>query len=144
MEQELSVKIAEKLKDAELRPTRQRIMLGSLLWGSAEDRHITAEILHKEAQHAKMNISLATVYNTLHQFVEVGLLREVSVDASCSYFDTNTTVHHHFVCEETGELADIPADLLDLSTLPTPPCGGDITGVDVVIHVKPKLQSVHA
>lgn len=138
MEQKLSVKIAEKLKNVGLRPTRQRIMLGGLLWGSAGDRHVTAEILHKEVQQAKMNISLATVYNTLHQFVQVGLLREVSVDSGSSYFDTNTIAHHHFVCEQTGELADIPADLLDLSSLPQPPCGGSITGVDVVIHVRPK------
>lgn len=133
-----SLPITEKLKEAGLRPTRQRLMLGSLLW--ADDsctRHVTAEQLHSEARAANMQVSMATVYNTLHQFVQAGLLRNVVVSGGCSFFDTNTCEHHHFLCEDTGELADIPADQIVLSAIPKPPCEGKyISSVDVIIRVR--------
>jgi Fur family iron response transcriptional regulator len=99
------------------------------------DRHITAEQLHGEALAAGIQVSLATVYNTLHQFTEVGLLREAVVEPGRSYFDTNTADHHHFFCEATGELQDIPAHHLSVSGLPAPPAGTEIRRVDIIVRV---------
>jgi Fur family iron response transcriptional regulator len=96
----------ERLRAAGLRPTRQRLALGKLLLENG-NRHVTAEDLYHEACRAGIPVSLATVYNTLHQFTAVGLLREVVVDMGQSYFDTNTTHHHHFYDERTGCLSDI-------------------------------------
>src|ERR671939_185074 len=99
--------VNEMLQAAGLRPTRQRMALGWLLFGKG-DRHLTAEMLYEEASQAKVPVSLATIYNTLHQFTEVGLLRQVAVDGSKTYFDTNSTEHHHFFVEGDHELVDIP------------------------------------
>src|SRR5258705_6114271 len=82
--------IAERLKHAGLRPTKQRIALGVLLFGGG-DRHVTAEMLHDEAVRDAIPVSLATVYNTLHQFTEAGLLREVAIEGAKTFFDTNTS-----------------------------------------------------
>ena len=117
-----------------LRSTRQRLALAKLLFEGGH-RHTTAERLHAEAKAGKIRLSLATVYNTLHQFTNAGLLREVVVDASCSYFDTNISRHQHFFCEETGELDDIPGELVTLCDLPPPPKGTSIKRVDVVVRV---------
>ena len=95
------------LRDVGLRPTRQRMALGWILFAKG-DRHLTAEMLYEEATKAKVPVSLATVYNTLHQFTDVGLLRQVAVDGSKTYFDTNTTAHHHFFVEGDNALVDIP------------------------------------
>lgn len=128
--------IGEKLKESGLRPTRQRAMLGSLLWSGC-NRHVTAEQLHSESRNANMQVSMATVYNTLHQFVEAGLLREVVVGGGRSYFDTNTTPHHHFLHEDSGELEDIPAEQILLSCIPEPTCGiKKISSVDVMIRLR--------
>ena len=127
-------KISERA--AGLRPTRQRLALARLLLEGG-DRHVTAEQLHGEALTADIQVSLATVYNTLHQFTEVGLLREAVVEPGRSYFDTNTADHHHFFCEATGELQDIPAHHLSGSGLPTPPFGTEIRRVDIIIRVRP-------
>ena len=129
-----SVAVAQKLKEAGLRPTRQRIMLGSLLWSHGH-RHLTAESLHSEAKVNRVKVSLATIYNTLHQFTDVGLLREIVVDGGRSYFDTNTEAHHHFLHEDTGMLEDIPADMVRLQDMPQAPAGKRIKSVDVVIRV---------
>lgn len=123
----------EMLRAARLRPTRQRLALARLLFEKG-DRHITAEQLHDEAQAASVPVSLATVYNTLHQFVEARLLREVVVNPGRSYFDTNTTDHHHFYFEESGRLMDIPSDRINVTNLPQPPQGA-IRRVDVTIRV---------
>ena len=123
----------ELLRAAKLRPTRQRLALARLLFEKG-DRHVTAEQLHEEAAAASVSVSLATVYNTLHQFVGAGLLHEVVVDAGRSYFDTNTTDHHHFFFEETGRLMDIPRDRVSVTNLPQPPHGA-IKRVDVTIRV---------
>jgi Fur family iron response transcriptional regulator len=101
------------------------------------DRHVTAEMLHAEVLNANVRVSLATVYNTLHQFTSCGLLREIVVDASRSYFDTNTTDHHHFFMEENGELKDIPGDEIVVSRLPRVPDGQDIKRVEVIVRVGP-------
>ncbi|MGH1419014.1 MAG: iron response transcriptional regulator IrrA [Hyphomicrobiaceae bacterium] len=127
--------ITELLRQADLRPTRQRTALASLLF-DGPDRHVTAELLHAEVAQAGEHVSLATVYNTLHQFRRAGLLRELAVDGVKSYFDTNTSNHHHFLIEPDGELMDIPNDNLKIDGLPQPPEGMKITHVDVVVRVK--------
>ncbi|NNG03193.1 MAG: transcriptional repressor [Inquilinus sp.] len=125
---------AARLRRAGLRPTRQRVALARLLFG-VEDRHVTAEGLHAEASAAAMEVSLATVYNTLNQFTHAGLLREVVVQSGRSYFDTNTGNHHHFFHERTGLLQDIPAGALSVAGLPPPPPGAKVARVDVVIRL---------
>lgn len=126
--------ILDRLQDVGLRPTRQRLALGRLLF-DGDDRHVTAEQLHAEARHARISVSLATIYNTLHQFTAAGLLREVVVDAGRSYFDTNVHEHHHFFNEESGRLLDIEGTRLSVSDLPTPPPGMAISRVDVIVRV---------
>jgi Fur family iron response transcriptional regulator len=120
---------------AGLRPTRQRLALAELLLGGP-NRHVSAEQLHEEAQAACVGVSLATVYNTLHQFHEAGLLREVAVDASRSYFDTDTSDHHHFYIEDEQRVIDIPANSIVIQGLPEPPAGMQVTHVDVVVRVR--------
>lgn len=124
-----------RLKAAGLRPTRQRLALGRLLFEGG-DRHVTAEQLHGEAQAAEVGVSVATVYNSLHQFTKAGLLREVVVEPGRSYFDTNVDDHHHFFFEGSGDLQDIPGERLGLTELPDPPEGTRIARVDVVIRVQ--------
>ena len=127
--------LIERLKAAGLRPTRQRLALARLLL-EGSDRHVTAEQLHGEARDADVRVSLATVYNTLHQFISAGLLREVVVDSGRSYFDTNMSDHHHFYFEDSGELMDVDGDAVQLANLPQPPEGREIARVDVVIRIK--------
>jgi Fur family transcriptional regulator, iron response regulator len=127
------------LRDVGLRPTRQRMELGWLLFGKG-GRHITAELLYEEANSAKVPVSLATVYNTLHQFTDVGLLRQVAVDGSKTYFDTNATQHHHFFVEGENVLFDIPdADAL-VGKPPIPPEGYEIARIDVVVRLRRKAR----
>lgn len=123
------------LRQSGLRPTRQRVALARLLFGGG-DRHVSAESLHGEAELNGIRVSLATVYNALHQFTEAGLLREVVVDAGRSYFDTNTTDHHHFFYERSGRLQDIPGHSVVLSAVPAAPEGAEIARVDVVIRLR--------
>ncbi|MFQ5783397.1 MAG: iron response transcriptional regulator IrrA [Alphaproteobacteria bacterium] len=125
----------KRLRAANLRPTRQRLALANLLF-SGGDRHVTAESLHKEARARRVRVSLATVYNTLHQFTKAGLLREVVVDATRSHFDTNTSHHHHFFREDGQHLSDIPGDSVRIDDLPPPPEGTEISRVDVVVRVR--------
>ena len=123
-----------RLRAAGLRPTRQRLALARLLFGTG-DRHVTAEQLHDEAMAAKVKVSLATVYNTLHQFCEAGLLREVVVEPGRSYFDTNISDHYHFFFPASGRLHDIPGAALRIDSLPEPPDGASIDRVDVIIRL---------
>jgi Fur family transcriptional regulator, iron response regulator len=125
----------ELLRAARLRPTRQRLALARLLFEKG-DRHVTAEQLHGEALAASVPVSLATVYNTVHQFIEAGLLREVVVNSGRSYFDTNVSDHHHFFFEDSGRLLDIPGEHIGVTGLPTPPDGASIRRVDVIIRVE--------
>jgi Fur family iron response transcriptional regulator len=129
--------IAERLRKAGLRPTRQRVTLGVLLFGG-EDRHVSAEMLHAEAISAGEHVSLATVYNTLHQFTGAGLLRELAIDGGKAYFDTNTSNHNHFFIEADGELMDIPGDSIRVDGLPEPPEGMRVSHIDVVVRLVPK------
>jgi Fur family iron response transcriptional regulator len=125
------------LRDVGLRPTRQRMELGWLMFGKG-DRHFTAEMLYEEAARAKVPVSLATVYNTLHQFTDVGLLRQVAVDGAKSYFDTNPTQHHHFFVEEENDLFDIPDADVFVGQPPVPPEGYEIARIDVVVRLRRK------
>ncbi|MFD1624919.1 iron response transcriptional regulator IrrA [Azospirillum griseum] len=126
--------LLDRLNGLGLRPTRQRLGLARLLF-EGHDRHVTAEQLHGEAIAADLAVSLATVYNTLNQFTAAGLLREVVVEAGKSYFDTNTSDHHHFFLEDAGRLVDIPADHLMLRSLPSAPDGTRIARVDVIVRL---------
>lgn len=124
----------DRLTQAGLRPTRQRLALARLLF-DGQDRHVTAEQLHGEAVAAAMQVSLATVYNTLNQFTEAGLLREVVVEAGRSYFDTNVDDHHHFFYEGNGRLQDIPAAEVTVQSMPPAPAGTRVARVDVIIRL---------
>lgn len=124
----------ELLRAARLRPTRQRLALARLLFEPG-NRHVTAEQLHGEAMAAAIPLSLATVYNALHQFIAAGLLREVVVNPGRSYFDTNVSDHHHFFFEDSNQLVDIPGGDVGVSQLPQPPEGATIRRVDVIIRV---------
>ena len=125
----------QKLRDAGMRPTRQRMSLGSLLFGSG-DRHITAEQLHVETVQAGIAVSLATIYNTLNQFTEAGLLREVAVEGHKSHFDTNTSNHCHYYLEDEGRLIDIDDDQLTVDGLPQPPEGMRIGRIDIIVRLE--------
>jgi Fur family iron response transcriptional regulator len=129
--------INELLRRAELRPTRQRQALGQLLF-NGPDRHVTAEMLHAEVSAMGERVSLATVYNTLHQFKKAGLLRELAIDGARTYFDTNTSNHNHFFVEADGDLVDIPNHSIRVEGLPQPPEGMRISHIDVVVRLVPK------
>ena len=125
------------LREVGLRPTRQRMALGWILFGKG-DRHLTAEMLYEEATRAKVPVSLATVYNTLHQFTEVGLLRQIAVDGSKAYFDTNISTHHHFFIEGDNAVLDIPETDVVVGRAPTPPEGYEVARIDVVVRLRRK------
>jgi len=126
----------EWLSGAGLRPTRQRMTLASLLVGDGQDRHVTAESLFDAASNGDEKVSLATVYNTLRAFCDAGLMREITVDGSKSYFDTNMTDHPHFYWEDTAKLTDAPSEELVIKHLPDAPEGAEIASVDVVIRLR--------
>jgi Fur family iron response transcriptional regulator len=126
----------DRLRVTGLRPTRQRVALAELLFGHG-DRHFTAEMVHAEAVSGGIPVSLATVYNTLHQFVEAGLLREVAIEGSKTYFDTKTSDHFHFFFEKDGVLVDIETTDVKVENLPKPPEGMEITRIDVLVRLAP-------
>lgn len=128
------------LRGAGLRPTRQRVALGELLFAEG-DQHVTAEMLHEQAIRRSIPVSLATVYNTLHQFTEVGLLNEVIVDGSKTHFDTNISNHHHFFIEGDNTILDIPGAGVALDRLPKPPAGLEISRIDVVVRLRRKRNA---
>jgi Fur family iron response transcriptional regulator len=130
------------LAKSELRPTRQRVALASLLVGDGKNRHVTAEWLFDEAKSQGEAVSLATVYNTLKAFCSAGLMQEVTVDGSKSYFDTNTHDHPHFYWEDDGKLTDAPADQLVIAQMPDAPEGAEIASIDVVIRLR-RTQRTH-
>ena len=124
--------IADRLRDAGLRPTRQRLSIAAILF-DGQHKHMSAEAVHAAAQQDGAGVSLATVYNALHQFTEAGLLRELVIEPGRSYFDTNVDDHHHVFNETTGALDDIAP--VRLGRLPAPPVGTQLTRVDVIIRV---------
>jgi Fur family transcriptional regulator, iron response regulator len=125
------------LRQVGLRPTKQRMALGWILFAKG-DRHLTAEMLYEEATKAKVPVSLATVYNTLHQFTDVGLLRQVAVDGSKTYFDTNVSDHHHFFVEGENALVDIPGTDVIVGNTPEAPEGYEVARVDIVVRLRRK------
>ena len=127
--------LRKRLRTARLRPTRQRVALGWLLFGKGH-RHVTAEMLFDEAKSVRSPVSMATIYNTLHQFTRAGFLREIAVEGAKAYFDTNPLPHSHFLIEETGALLDIPAGALPLVQAPSAPDGYEIDRVELVIRVR--------
>lgn len=131
--------IEQRVRKAGLRPTRQRLALAELLFAKG-DRHLSAEELHEEAQEAGVAVSLATVYNSLHQFTDAGLLRILAVEGARTYFDTNTSDHHHFFVEDENRLVDIDTGAVSLVNLPQPPEGMEIANVDIVVRLRRKRQ----
>ena len=134
-----SAKTEARLRHAGLRPTRQRLALASLLYAKG-DRHVTVEELHAEAAEAGIDVSLATVYNTLHQFTEARMIRVLAVEGSRTYFDTNVSDHHHFFIEGRNEVLDIPTSNISINNLPEPPEGMEVAHVDVVIRLREKAR----
>ena len=132
-----TTRISELLRNADLRPTRQRVALAKLLYSKGK-RHISAEQLHEEALNEDVPVSLATIYNTLHQFKDAGLLLAVAIDSNKTYFDTNVAHHHHFYVEGENAVLDVPVDQMGFDHLPEPPEGMEIDRVDVVIRLRPK------
>jgi len=130
-----SADLAERLRSVGLRLTRPRLALAHLLF-DGNDRHVTAEQLHGEATAGSIPVSLATVYNVLHQFTAAGLMREVVVEPGRSYFDTNIDDHHHFFCEASGALQDISGRDVTVSGIPVPPAGTEISCVEVIVRVR--------
>jgi Fur family transcriptional regulator, iron response regulator len=130
------IPVDQRVRAAGLRPTRQRLALAQLLFAKG-DRHLSAEELHEEALAAGVPISLATVYNALHQFTEAGLLRILAVEGSKTYFDTNTSDHHHFFIEGENKIFDIDTGSVRVMNLPEPPAGMEIVNVDIVVRLRP-------
>jgi Fur family iron response transcriptional regulator len=134
---ESEMAVDKRVRDAGLRPTRQRVALANLIFAKG-DRHLSAEELHEEAVNSGVPVSLATVYNALHQFTEAGLLRILAVEGSRTYFDTNTSDHHHFFIEGENKIFDIESGPVTVLDLPEPPEGMEIANVDVVIRLRPR------
>lgn len=128
------------LGQAGLRPTRQRVALAELLVGDGKHRHVTAESLFEAAKDKGAAVSLATVYNTLRAFCEAGVLQEITVDGSKSYFDTNTHDHPHYYWEQEGRVSDAPSNQLVIQSLPEAPEGMEIASVDVVVRLRKKAD----
>ncbi len=139
VEMTTETQIEQRVREAGLRPTRQRIALAELLFAKG-DRHLSAEELHEEAQTAGVAVSLATVYNALHQFTDAGLLRILAVEGARTYFDTNTSDHHHFFIEDDNQLVDIDTGAVSLHNLPEPPEGMEIANVDVIVRLRRKRR----
>ena len=124
------------LESKNVRPTKQRLALASLLVGDGQDRHVTAESLFEAVSKTKEPVSLATVYNTLRLFCDAELLNEIMVEGNTSYFDTRTDQHPHFYWEDKRSLEDAPTETLRFESIPTPPKGSEIARVDVVIRLR--------
>ena len=126
---------ATLVRSVGLRPTRQRQALARLMLAGGP-RHFNAEQLHDDARMANVGVSLATIYNTLHQFTNAGLLRELVIESGRSYFDTNTSEHHHMYDEDSGTLTDIPAEAVVVNAIPAAAQGQEISRIDVVVRVR--------
>jgi Fur family iron response transcriptional regulator len=119
-----------------LRATRQRLALARLLVGDGNNRHVTAESLFEAAAQSGQKVSLATVYNTLRSFTQAGLMAEITVDGTRSYFDTDISDHAHFYWEDESRLSDAPHGSVRFDRLPDAPAGAEISKVDVVIRLR--------
>ena len=127
--------IRTKLRDAGLRPTRQRMTLGWMLFAKGH-RHVSAEALFEEATRARAHLSLATVYNTLRQFSDANLIRQVPTGAGKAYFDTNTDEHHHYIVDGEETMLDVPGEYIALAAPPKAPPGYEVTGFDVIVRLR--------
>ena len=136
MDMNADQRASDWLAQGGLRPTRQRIALARLLVGDGQNRHVTAESLFALTGGEGEKVSLATVYNTLRAFCDAGLMNEIVVDGSRSYFDTRIDDHPHFYWEDRGALTDAPADQIEIARLPLAPDGTEISRVDVVIRLR--------
>ena len=125
------------LKDANLRPTKQRVSLVYNIYKYG-NRHVNAESLHKEILDTGDNVSLATVYNTLHHLTNLGFLRQVKINARQNYFDTNITDHHHFFDKSNNSLIDISKDLIKIQGIPIPPKNKIVSDIELIISIKNK------
>ncbi|MEQ8656438.1 MAG: Fur family transcriptional regulator [Hyphomicrobiales bacterium] len=128
-----------QLRAAGLRPTRQRVALAAILF-DGQDRHVSAEWLYDVAKQSGADVSLATVYNTLHQFTAAGLLREITVDSTRTYFDTNIGDHHHMFLEHEDKVIDVPSNAVSVNRLPDIPEGMELVSVDVLVRVRLKAD----
>ena len=129
-----------KLRNSGLRPTKQRLKICEVLFDSEKTFHFTINDLVKIIEkNTNEKISLATVYNTIHAFNKKGYVKEVTISNDKTYFDTNTTSHHHFYDLRTNELIDIDSEKIQLKHVPQPPKGKKINGIEVVINVKEEL-----
>ena len=133
----IDVDALKVLKDANLRPTKQRVSLVYNIYKYG-NRHVNAERLHKEILDTGDNVSLATVYNTLHHLTNLGFLRQVKINARQNYFDTNISAHHHFFDKSNNSLIDISKDLIKIQGIPTPPKNKTVSDIEVIISIKNK------
>jgi Fur family transcriptional regulator, iron response regulator len=125
--------VRDRLENAGLRPTLQRLDLGQVIFGRGH-RHFTAEMLFEETRALRYPPSLATIYNTLGQFAKCGLLREIAVYDAKLWYDTKTGPHFHFYREDTDELFDIPKDLVPQLDIPAPQ-GTRVQAIDVIVRL---------
>ena len=126
-----------RLSDCGIRPTAQRIRIAALLL--SEPQHLSAEQILASLRAAGARVSKATVYNTLNLFAAHGLIRQLSVDGSRAWFDSNVEPHYHFHDLESGALIDVPVPAVAFSRLPTPPPGTEVAGIDLVIRLRKKM-----
>ena len=119
----------------DLRPTKQRVLIGNFLFDGI-DKHVTAESLFKKLSNEKHGVSLATVYNTLHEFCKKELLNKITIDTDKVYFDTNTSSHHHFFSDKEKILLDIKSQDVKISSMPEAPKGKKIKKVELIIHLE--------
>jgi Fur family iron response transcriptional regulator len=125
---------AARLREHDILPTQQRLQIAQVLF--TRDQHVSAEQVLDMVNTTGNGVSKATVYNTLGLFAEKGILREVNVDPSRAFYDTNRSNHHHFYNVDTGELSDIETGKVPVDQLPVPPQGTVLDGVDVIIRVR--------
>ena len=121
------------LRKHKLRPTKQRVSLGSILFGKG-DRHITAEILKKESDEEKLMVSQATVYNVLNDFYSAGLLTKVNIDDDKTWYDTNVEHHYHIFYEKNSELVDLKPSEIDIK-IPKKFSKNQIKKIDLVVKI---------
>ena len=126
--------IVDRLQSAGLRATPKRIAIGGLLF-DGQDRHVTADDVAVLARKSGVRVSLATVYNTLNQFVSAGLMKRITLDTDRTYFDTNVSQHHHLFFEENGVLHDIPGDSIRVEGLPEIPAGAKVRAIEVIVRM---------
>jgi Fur family iron response transcriptional regulator len=125
-----------RLRSSGLRPTKQRLAICKVLFDRKDTFHFTIDNLKKKIEkNTKHKVSLATVYNTIHAFKNNGYLKEISLQGNKTFFDTNTTSHHHFYDQDTGDLMDIKNEDIFISKLPSAPKGKKISEVEVTLKV---------